>query len=106
MTEEVRQNLYVLPSVASQLADFWRVMPVPELFPWTQVGLYRAAVNVTSADDLFSFLEADVIFAAEPGSGDAPREMKTRPDELDPELSAFYQRDPREWGYPAADEVF
>ncbi|KAF0295128.1 hypothetical protein FJT64_007259 [Amphibalanus amphitrite] len=106
VTEEVRQNLYILPSVPSQLADFWSVMPLPDLFPWTQISVYHDNVDVNSAEDLSAFLEADVIFAAEPGSGDQERELKAKRDELDPELSLFYYRDGGDGTYEAADELF
>ena len=104
VTEEVRQNLYVLPSEPSQLGDFWKVMPLPDLFPWTQISLYQPGVNITGADDLYSFLEADVVFAAEAGSGE--QEPESKGAELVPDLGLYYQRDRGVVSYAAADEVF
>ena len=75
-------------------------MPLPELFPWSQVGLYRPDANITSAEDFYSFLEADVVFAAEIGSGESPEAEQDPSDSSLKWIQTLLQ-----WNEEAASEL-
>ena len=75
-------------------------MPLPELFPWSQVSQYRPDVNISSAEDFYSFLEADVVFAAELGSGESPEAEQDPADSSLDWIQTLLQ-----WNEEAASEL-